>query len=283
MVPNNDKVQYICWGHEVGDCGTPHLQGYLKTKNTVTWSSVCKFMARCHVEKMTSSVDESVDYCHKKGKPNEVPLIQFGDKPRGSGARSDLWALHEALKGGLSKKEVSNQFFGQFLRYTRGVKDWFDLNESTTVRPEPKIYWLWGETGSGKSYRIQSHLLTSLEAGEVYCLTETTSGAWWDKYQGQETVWMDDLRGSWMKMHNMLRLLQSAPCQVSARGAGHWLAAHTFYITTNAPPVELYVDSDKLMRRVMDYGWVVQCNRDSVVVEHRPTRHDTSDSWIDSL
>lgn len=286
MVDKVDNVQYICWGEEVGKEGTPHLQGFMKTKNTVAVTAIHKlFGKRAHVEK-AKDVNSCIDYCHKKGGDErwhsgeeEHHLYHYGVRPKGMGARSDLDAVHESLMAGMTRKELSNEHFGQFVRYTRGLKDWFDLNESTPVRSEPKIYWLWGQTGSGKSYRIQTHLKSGLESGEVYCLTETTSGAWWDKYQGQKIVWMDDLRGSWMKMHQLLRVLQSSPCQVSARGAAHWLAADTFYITTNAPPVELYEDCDKVMRRVRDYAWVIQCDQGSAKLLHQPRRHNGGTPW----
>lgn len=279
LVATDKRFLYVCYGVEVGETGTPHLQGFWKTKEGMYLTGCKKVLPRAHFGVMRAdNVSKAIDYCHKKGLPEEVDLVEFGKRPQGAGHRSDLDALHEALRSGATHQEVSNDHFGLSLRYSKGLSTWFNLNERTPVRSEPKIYWLWGPTGNGKSYRIQKALETKME--DVYCLSETTSGAWWDKYQGQTIVWMDDLRGAWMKMHMMLRILQSAPCQVSARGVGHWLMATTFFITTNASPQDLYEESDKLMRRVHDYAWVWEVTAHGARRDISPKRWPNEDGDV---
>ncbi len=284
LVLEDNHVSYVCYGKEVGENGTPHLQGFLKTRQTVALTALKKKLPRAHFEKMKAKdVNEAINYCHKKGTKWQEPeheLYEFGVRPKGAGHRTDIDDLHERLKEGATHQSISNEYFGLSLRYSRGIQTWLSLNERTPVRSEPKIFWLWGPTGSGKSYRILKLLEPIWD--QVYFLTETTSGTWWDKYQGQEIVWMDDLRGAWMKMHMMLRILQSGPCQVSARGVGHWLKASTFYITTNDPPHLTYDEGDKLMRRVMDYAFVVQITSAGVKCLSRPIRHPDATLWLDN-
>jgi len=281
-------VVYVCYTREVGESGTPHLQGFIKTSKTVTTSWLCKLCPGIWATKtLATNVDKAIGYCHKKGEPEEIPLIEFGVRPKGAGHRTDLDMLHADILSGMSQRDVSNQHFGLYLRYSTGLQRYWTLNASTATRSEPKIYWLWGPSGTGKTQRISKYQSgstipptdvpdASTARPEMYSLTHTTSGTWWDMYHGQTVVLLDDLRGSWMPYSDLLRIFQSSPCQVSARGVGHWLAASTFFVTTNLPPSELYsadMDTTALARRIADYAWVYHVGAQGCVLTSSPTRH----------
>lgn len=294
LVDAVENVQYVCYTREIGKEGTPHLQGFIKCKKTVTTAWLVKMLPGIWCTKQSASdVDSAIDYCHKKGAPNdkwpddvEVPLIEFGVRPKGSGHRSDLDALHADILDGMSQRDVSNRHFGLYLRYSTGLQRYWTLNASTATRSQPKIYWLWGPSGSGKTHRITNYQSSvepdgsqsvSKDRPEMYSLTHTTSGTWWDMYNGQTVVLMDDLRGSWMPYSDLLRIFQSSPCQVAAKGVCHWLAAATFFVTTNLPPSELYSgmdDTTALARRVADYAWVYHVGVNGCVLTSSPLVHN---------
>lgn len=53
-------------GKEVGDEGTPHLQGYVQFKNPVHFTSMKKIMERAHLEKAKGSPEQNFEYCTKQ-------------------------------------------------------------------------------------------------------------------------------------------------------------------------------------------------------------------------
>lgn len=59
-------AQYIL-GHEVGEEGTPHIQGYLEFKNAVHMTSLKKVITRAHFETARGSSKQNYDYCSKDG------------------------------------------------------------------------------------------------------------------------------------------------------------------------------------------------------------------------
>ena len=73
-------VQYLIYGREVGDSGTPHLQGYIHYINNKSFQSVKNDIPRAHVERRQGTVDQAVEYCRKdsdvyeKGKSQEVSV-----------------------------------------------------------------------------------------------------------------------------------------------------------------------------------------------------------------
>lgn len=73
-----DKVRYCIFGEEIGENGTPHLQGYIVFPNAVRMETVKQHVgARCHLEIAKGNVKQNYDYCSKDGKFHE-----FGDRPQ---------------------------------------------------------------------------------------------------------------------------------------------------------------------------------------------------------
>jgi len=64
---NEEKgVQGVGYGKEVGENGTPHLQGFLVMKNKCSMSTVKKLNSRMHLERMKGRLEQSITYCSKQ-------------------------------------------------------------------------------------------------------------------------------------------------------------------------------------------------------------------------
>lgn len=77
-----NNMEYII-GEEVGDSGTPHLQGYCEAASRMRWSEL-KLPKEIHWEKRKGTRSQNVKYCSKEGKyvctaalkpPRELKLI----------------------------------------------------------------------------------------------------------------------------------------------------------------------------------------------------------------
>lgn len=62
-----DKLYYII-GQEVGDNGTPHLQGYIRSKGGIRFETIKKLIPRAHIEHAKGSDEENFMYCSKQNK-----------------------------------------------------------------------------------------------------------------------------------------------------------------------------------------------------------------------
>ena len=64
----NSSLSYCCVGKEVGDSGTPHLQGFLSFSNARRLNGVTQayFAGRGHWE-ISRSPSKAADYCKKDG------------------------------------------------------------------------------------------------------------------------------------------------------------------------------------------------------------------------
>lgn len=60
--------KYLVFGYEVGENGTPHLQGYIELTKRLRFGGVKKlFPPRVHLEARRGTAEEAADYCKKDG------------------------------------------------------------------------------------------------------------------------------------------------------------------------------------------------------------------------
>ncbi|QXP07772.1 MAG: replication associated protein [Arizlama virus AZLM_610] len=106
------------------------------------------------------------------------------------------------------------------------------MDNMKPVGIEKEVKVLWGPTGVGKSR------LAWDEAGlDAYPKTPTTK--FWDGYQGQEHVVIDEFFGQ-IEISHMLRWLDRYPVNIETKGSGTVLKAKKIWITSNLHPEEWY-------------------------------------------
>ncbi len=110
-------IIYHIFGREVGDSGTPHLQGFVIFRNRKTLASVKSIIsARLHLETTRASNQAASDYCKKDG-----DFVVYGTIPSDSrGNRSDWDAFKEwvvSIDRVPSNLEVAGEFPSLFARY----------------------------------------------------------------------------------------------------------------------------------------------------------------------
>lgn len=251
---NNDNIRYLTYGREIGEEGTPHYQGYIEYKDTVTLAHLkARFGPRFHWEPRKGTAQQANMYCWKE---DCEPYI-YGKISKGQGARSDLESVQADCDSGMSLKDIATNHFGTFLRYNRGIAQYLSMTRSLKRRGPPKIQWLWGESGAGKS-RLMTEVIEEEPVDEVYFLSTSPTGTWWGGYNGQKIVVMDDFRASWFPHNTILRLLDSVPMSVPFHGGSAPLEAERWIITTNLPPHLVYKEdpAGALVRRVHDFATV---------------------------
>lgn len=137
------KTLKFIFGYEVGENGTPHLQGYMEFKNPVHFDSLKKVNSRWHLEKARGNVDDNFNYCSKDGnyevKGIEPPYI-------------------ENLK-------------------EEDLYDWEkEIIDICNKEPDKRtIYWFWEPTGCRGKTTFQKYLITHNEEGKVLMIDGCSS------------------------------------------------------------------------------------------------------------
>lgn len=127
-----------------------------------------------------------------------------------------------------------------------GVMRYYKGLEYIRAQYEPKrdfqtecvVYW--GPTGSGKTYHVNHQVAER----EVFYLTKAMasgSTVWWDGYNGQDTVVIEEFYG-WIPVNVLLNIINTAPFTVPIKGGSRSFLAKRVYITSNASPATWYKD-----------------------------------------
>lgn len=238
------EVKYICWGHETGEQGTFHYQGYVSLKTRQRLRQVKQLVGdRAHLEVARGSPSSNVAYCSK----GEGTFEEFGTRPQNRGSRSDLQELHAAIKGGAGIDEIRDTFFGLYLRYNKSILSAIQAHqEPRTWKPNVSVFW--GKTGSGKTRAVYE--FTRRQDIFVH-----TGDHWFDGYQRHPVALFDDYGGSEFKLTYLLKLLDRYPMKVPIKGGFvEWVPKH-IYMTSNRHPKEWYSNAHEehqraLMRRI---------------------------------
>ena len=77
------KAQYTVYGKEVGENGTPHLQGYMYFKSARTLKSISKKLPRAYLAVRKGSHVQAREYCQKDG-----DYVELGTEPEQNGGNN---------------------------------------------------------------------------------------------------------------------------------------------------------------------------------------------------
>lgn len=192
-----EKCKYLVWQFEKGDEEeTPHMQGYVEF-NGVHRIGAAKEILKSHsvhLEKRKGTRDEAREYCMKDDtrdteKENPGPF-EFGVyEAGGQGSRTDLLNACNVAKETKSLKRVAEEHPVEYVKFTRGLRDYINVIDEPYVGKVEKLCFV-GPTGTGKSYRA----MTDYGRACVWS-NASSSGCWFDEYDGEETIILDDFRG----------------------------------------------------------------------------------------
>lgn len=246
------NLRYAVWQLEEGEeCGTPHFQMYLEFDKPVRMAAVKALLApEVHCEVRRGTREEARDYCRKEESRKEGPW-EVGTWTGGQGARSDLAALMEIINGGGNARDAWHLHPELMFRYYRGFNEARLALQGAQQRPDIHVKVLYGESGTGKT-REAERLAAEFEA-EGKAVYRKAPGKWWDGYNGEEVVIMDEFYGSWMHYAEFLRLIDRYPLSVECKGGTIPMRACTIIITSNSEPALWYpniVEKLPVLRRL---------------------------------
>lgn len=181
------ECDYIIFGHEIGEQGTPHLQGYIEFGFNKKDTALKNFNKRIHWEPRKGTAKEASDYCKKT---DQNPFIK--GTISNQGARTDLQELNKQIKEGIiTVDQIADQKPDIYHLYGRTLNKLEDLaNRKKFRKSMTTCDWYYGPTGVGKS----TIAFKDYNPDKCYSWQHDDNG-WQDDYTGQETVIINEFRG----------------------------------------------------------------------------------------
>lgn len=180
LTPLREASKYIIAGKEVGEEGTPHIQGYVYFVNKKSLAQLKKLLVRAHFEPQRGTAEQALEYCKKDGE-----YVEFGEPPMSKKRKGELgkefWdeqlALAKKGRVDLCDSKVQISHFSLLTKIAAKHAPMPDDAEDTTG------VWFYGPTGTGKSLKARTDY-----PGAYLKLCNK----WWDGYNGEDTVIIED-------------------------------------------------------------------------------------------
>lgn len=245
-------VRYASWQREAcPTTGTEHLQGYMEFSRPVRMSAFKQsILDGAHFEHRLGTRDQARDYTRKPDTRIDGPF-EYGEwTSGGQGARQDLKTVTEMVKRGASMAEIADSDAPTLVKHHRGLQYLAGLYRRGRTGDDPvRVVFIHGTPGCGKSRRA-----TELFPGAY----RKPPGQWWDYYEGERTVILDDFTGSSLSYTQWKLVCDRYPHYVEAKGTTIPLAATTVVITSCKLPLEWWnsekvpVLSGEIYRRITE-------------------------------
>lgn len=241
--------EYLIVGKEVApETGTRHLQGYVKFYNARYFTSIKALLGPAvHLEAAKGTPEENKEYCSKAG-----DYFEKGEVPR-KGRRTDLEKLAKMVCDGEYEKIVTD-YPKEIILHGKGLKLLkyeVDSSKVWTTIENKQVIWIYGPTGTGKTTKadeMTKDLKRYVKAGGT--------GKWWDGYQGQEAVILEELRPADIPDALLLQILDKRAVQIETKGGMTVLLARLIIVTTPLSPEQFWIgkpeDVKQLKRRITE-------------------------------
>ncbi len=234
------KMNYLVYQEEIGEEGTYHLQGYAEFTSALVLSTVKRLLggAGVHVEKRMGTQKQAIAYCKEEEKRLAHTEPYEWGTPNEQGKRVDLIAFKEQIQEGARMRDLIDDHLMVVARYPK-----FYHTLTALYRPkrteELHVTLLIGDTGLGKTrYVYDKHG----EDPDFYVAPLNNGTIWFDGYDGQSKVLLDDFTGksSHFSLCSLLRVLDRYPFAVPTKGGHTWWMPNEVFITTNIYPKDWY-------------------------------------------
>jgi len=234
----HESCNYIKGQAEIGESGYRHWQLVAYFPRKVRLAKVKEvFGATAHAEVTRS--DAALQYVWKDDTAIPDTRFEYGRLPMKRAIPKDWDNIWDHAKTGQIEAIPADVRIRTYSTLKRICKDY----QNAPFRPETSCQVFWGPTGTGKSHRMFTE--SYLDGHVPYVKSSTTK--WWDGYQGQVRVIMDEFRGQ-IAVEHMLKWLDQYPCYVEEKGGQLALFATKFWICSNLHPDEWYPDIDVVTR-----------------------------------
>lgn len=268
-------ITYLVWSLEMGEAErTPHWQMYVEFNKQMSFKSIKETFGdnTIHIEKRKGTAKEAADYCKKLDATHVLGPFELGEMS------------HQGVDPVTRmEKEEHNQALVEIRRGRMHLADApVDLiracpqaiKMAMTLAPPVRrrqvdIYYIEGSTGIGKTYGIFKLF------PDAYRPIIAGDKIWFDGYNGEKTLLLDELRGN-IKLSFLLQILDPYPLKVEVKGGTVNAEWERVFITTNTPPERWYsriaqddpVTFEALLRRIgfrpLSPRYTVVHNRDEL-------------------
>lgn len=215
---------------EVGQGGTQHWQLFASFSKKVRLNTV-KGIINGHWEPSRS--DAAEEYVWKEDTRVEGTQFELGERPFKRNSATDWGKVRDLARAG-EMDAIADEFPQVWLSNYRTLKQIkVDNMVCPPDLPGPCGKWVYGPPGVGKSYWVRQQW-----GQDLYIKAQNK---WWDGYQGQKFVLLDDFDCSKIG-HLLKQWLDAYAITAETKGGTIQIRPDVFIITSNYTPEQIFDD-----------------------------------------
>lgn len=230
------ECRYMVMGKEVGEQGTPHLQGYVEFVNARSFNSMRSINPKAHIEVAHGDAEQNLKYCSKEG--------DFIVRGTPSMSRSDKGVLEkrrwEDAKASAIAGDLDNVPGDIYVRCYSSLKA-IKKDHMPAVQDLDGVcgLWLYGEPKNGKSDWARKRF------GTNYFVKDPAT-KWWDGYQNEEVIIIDEVdRTNCMGLSNRLKIWADMYAFIAEdKGGAFKIRPKHVIVTSNYKIEDLFAELD---------------------------------------
>lgn len=252
---DNLGARYVCYGKEISPTtNRRHLQGYCYFGDAKTLSAVRRLLPLCHLEPARGSFTQNRVYCSKEG-----DFVEYGDPPSDPADRGakeiDRWiASWDHAKAGRIEEIPADIRIRSYSTLRRIERDY--MPAVANLESVCGI-WIWGLSGSGKTRNVLS----------VYpsCFPKPRN-LWWDGYQGEGIVLIDDVDKFDVKLGGQLKhWADFCPFIAQVKGSSQKIRPAKVIVTSQYLISEIWEDEET--RVALGRRFVMMEKKEGIILE----------------
>jgi len=251
------KVRFVVWQYEIGiETGHKHIQAYAELTSPQKMATVKSTLKipTAHLEKRAGTQEQAIAYCKKdetRAPGNDTGPFTYGELAANGKKKYLADAVQVLKQSGVSR--VAEEHPETFVKHSRGLmalgqeltrKQWKNVERDLVV------YVFYGATGTGKT---RNAINQCVALGKSYYILDPQKigQLWFDGYQQEEVLIIDEFDGTWIALTTFLRILDRYQMSLPVKGSSTQAAWTTVFLTSNIPWTSWYSNSTNYSKEAL--------------------------------
>lgn len=236
-----ENVVWLRGQQEIGEAGNLHWQLFVAFQKKVRRNTVLATVGNGHWE--LSRSEHAEEYVWKEETRVDGTQFELGNRMFKRNSPSDWNRIRDLAKSNKVSTILDEEPEIAIKHYRTLKQIAVDFLQCPTNLPGPCGKWIYGPPGVGKSYWVREQW-----GSDLYIKAQNK---WWDGYQGQKFVLLDDFDAKVLG-HYLKIWTDAYAFTAETKGGTLQIRPNLFIITSNYKPEELFDDpilSEAISRR----------------------------------
>jgi len=256
-----DDCEYHVYGKEVGESGTPHLQGFvIFTGRGKRLTALKKLIPTAHWERARGTNAQASAYCKKDGVFYEVGVMPPEKGAAGGAATKKRYEDAFAIACSGNIVDIEKDLLIRHYRTFKQIK----LDNIGMIKPMDTTtgIWIYGRSGIGKSLYARSNW------PDFY---DKPCNKWWDGYKDQTAVIIDDFDNNHACLgHHLKRWADHYAFMAETKGGGIYIRPEVIIVTSQHTIRDIWHDDHTVVEALERRFKILDFNKNPPVIAEEP-------------